>query len=91
MDFKSIVEMWKDEQLAFRDFKIEEFSEAKLLYFGLSTMKALSYLHSNNFYYGDMKPSNILIFQNMQVKLGDFGTAEKFDGMSSNLYLRGAT
>ena len=27
----------------------------------------------------------------MQVKLGDFGTAEKFENMSSNLFLRGAT
>ena len=54
-------------------------------------MKAIQYLHSKYIYYGDMKPSNILIFQNMQVKLGDFGTAEKFEDMSSILYLRGAT
>ena len=83
--------MWKDKKLAIKACKIEEYSEAKLLYFALSTMKAIQYLHSNNIYYGDMKPANILIFQNMHVKLGDFGTSEKFEDMSSILYLRGAT
>ena len=54
-------------------------------------MKAISYLHSKNIYYGDMKPTNILIFQNMQVKLGNFSTAIRFEDKSSNLYLRRAT
>ena len=75
MDFQSIVKVWKNKHLAIEDYKIEEFSEEKLLYFAISTMKTIDYLHSQNIYYGDMKPSNILIFQNMQVKLGDFGTA----------------
>ena len=77
--------------MAKKAYKIEEFSEAKLLYLGISTMKSIQYLHSKNIYYGDMKPSNILIFQNMEVKIGDFGTAYKFEDMSSILYLRGAT
>ena len=38
-----------------------------------------------------MKPANILIFPNMQVKLGDFGTAEKFENSTSTLYISGAT
>ena len=56
LDFKQIVETWKNKELAIKDYKIEEFSEAKLLYYGLSTMKAIEYLHSKNIYYGDMKP-----------------------------------
>ena len=40
-------------------------------------MKALDYLHSKNVYYGDMKPENVLIFKNYQVKLGDFGVSIK--------------
>lgn len=35
------------------------------------------YLHKNNVYYGDMKPENLLIFRNYQVKLGDFGVSKK--------------
>lgn len=41
-------------------------------------MCALDYLHSKNVYYGDLKPQNILIFMNMQVKIGDFGISIKF-------------
>lgn len=40
-------------------------------------MLAIEYLHKNNVYYGDMKPANILIFEDMSVKLGDFGCAMK--------------
>ena len=83
--------MWKDKELAIKIYRIEEFSEAKLLYIALSTMKAIEYLHSKNIYYGDIKPANIFIFQNMQVKLGNFATAKRFEDKSSTLHLRGTT
>ena len=54
---------------------MEQFSEYKILYYALWAMTIMNELHKNNLYYGDMKPDNILIFQNTQVKLGDFGTA----------------
>jgi len=38
-------------------------------------VKALGYLHSNRIIHRDMKPQNILICQNSQVKLCDFGFA----------------
>eukprot|EP00347_Sterkiella_histriomuscorum_P020593 403337218 len=41
------------------------------------SMKAIDYLHSKNIYYGDMKPENLLIFRNQQVKIGDFGISIK--------------
>ena len=53
-------------------------------------MKAIEYLHSKNIYYGDMKPANILIFKNMQVKLGHFGiNTVRFEDRSSTLKIRG--
>ena len=52
---------------------IEEFSEEKLFYITIRTMMALYYFHKNSYFFIDLKPKNILIFRNWQVKLGDFG------------------
>ena len=41
LDFQKIINMWKNQELAIKEYRIEEFSEAKLLYLGLLTMKAL--------------------------------------------------
>jgi serine/threonine protein kinase len=40
-------------------------------------MEAMSYLHSKNVYFGDMKPENLLVFRDYKVKLGDFGVSMK--------------
>jgi serine/threonine protein kinase len=40
-------------------------------------MEAMSYLHSKNVYFGDMKPENLLVFRDYKVKLGDFGVSIK--------------
>lgn len=39
----------------------------------------MSYVHSQNVYYGDMKPQNLLIFRDYGVKLGDFGISIKLN------------
>lgn len=59
--------------------KLEEFSEEKIVYIALKVMMILDYLHEKNIYYGDLKPDNILIFQNYEVKLGDFGISIIFN------------
>lgn len=53
--------MWKE-----KDPKetLESFSEEKLAYFCLKALEAVEYLHSQNVYYGDMKPENLLVFRN---------------------------
>ena len=38
---------------------------------------AINYLHTRNIYYGDMKPANLLIFRNQEVKIGDLGISIK--------------
>ena len=38
---------------------------------------SINYLHSRNIYYGDIKPENLLIFRNQEVKIGDFGISIK--------------
>ena len=33
----------------------------------------MKFFHNFGIYYGDMKPQNLLIFKNYDVKIGDFG------------------
>ena len=74
-DLAQMCELWVDEKKG-KPY-LEFFVDEKLEYIFFRTLKAMQYLHSSNVYYGDMKPENILIFKNYQVKLGDFGTALK--------------
>ena len=55
----------------------EDFSDEKIIYLALKTMMVIQYLHSKDVAFIDLKPDNILIFRNWQVKLGDFGGAIK--------------
>lgn len=48
---------------------------------------AISYLHRNNFIHRDLKLSNVLLSQNQQVKLCDFGIAISSDAQASELRL----
>ncbi|ODV89930.1 hypothetical protein CANCADRAFT_1662 [Tortispora caseinolytica NRRL Y-17796] len=44
-------------------------------YFLLPILSAVQHLHKNKIIHRDLKPGNILVDQNMRVKLGDFGMA----------------
>jgi len=37
----------------------------------------LEYMHSNNIIFGDLKPENLLIFEDGYIKLADFGLSKK--------------
>jgi serine/threonine-protein kinase 11 len=44
----------------------------------VQVLHGLMYLHGHGFVHQDVKPSNILLFENGQVKLGDFGIGHSF-------------
>ena len=55
-----------------------------------SVLRALEVLHSNNIIHRDVKPSNILINAEGEVKLSDFGCMREFDSEKSCHTYKGA-
>lgn len=55
-----------------------------------SSLSALDFLHRNGVIHGDIKPSNILINMQGQIKLGDFGLARRVTNDTGSL-LKGTT
>lgn len=79
--------------------KIDELGENKILKMYYKILKALQYLHSNNYVHRDIKPENILITKKFKPKLADFGTSVKnniiantfcgtYEYMAPEVYLR---
>jgi len=91
-DLSKVIKIWQDEQSAIK--KVEFFSERKLAYFCIKSMEALAYLNTNNIYFGDMKPENLLLFKDYRIKLGDLGVSLKIPDdftPDSEIYLKGLT
>ena len=65
------------------------FQEEELLNIFLQCMMALSYIHKKGVIHRDIKPKNILIDNNMKIKLGDFGIAALIfeKNKKDNIYL----
>jgi serine/threonine protein kinase len=57
----------------------ENFSEEKIASIFYNSVYGLAFLHSKDIFYADMKPDNLLVFRDMQVKLGDLGITCKLD------------
>lgn len=74
--------------------RVEFFSELKLAHVCLKAIEIICYLHSQNVYYGDMKPANLLIFRDYKIKIGDLGMSMKLPddcNMNSEFYIKGYT
>lgn len=59
-DLSKVVKVWQNKEDSIK--KVEFYSPNKLTYFCLKAMEAMAYLHTNNIYFGDMKPENLLVF-----------------------------
>jgi serine/threonine protein kinase len=46
---------------------------------GLQIAKGISYLHKSRIVHGDIKPENILLTLEGEIKICDFGESFKFD------------
>ncbi|XVF85082.1 hypothetical protein PTKIN_Ptkin17bG0089800 [Pterospermum kingtungense] len=52
------------------------FSESSIAHVAYQVLSGLSYLHAFNIVHLDIKPSNLLVDGNMNVKIGDFGVSK---------------
>jgi serine/threonine protein kinase len=50
----------------------------KIKIYALQIARGISYLHKNNVIHGDLKPQNILLMADDELKICDFGLACKF-------------
>ncbi|OAY34442.1 mitogen-activated protein kinase kinase 7 [Manihot esculenta] len=62
------------------------FSETLLAHVAHQALNGLSYLHSCNIVHLDIKPSNLLVSKDMNVKIGDFGVSRIVNDTSSTTY-----
>ena len=60
------------------------FSESMCRHLLKQMLMALNYLHTQGFAHRDLKPQNILLTRNYEVKLVDFGFAASTKGRDGN-------
>eukprot|EP00177_Eucheuma_denticulatum_P003978 GFKZ01007187.1.p1 GENE.GFKZ01007187.1~~GFKZ01007187.1.p1 ORF type:complete len:472 (-),score=71.28 GFKZ01007187.1:191-1570(-) len=61
-------------------------NEKNALRFAKQLLRAIAYLHAENIVHRDVKPENILITGDGQIKLADFGLARMLDGICNDEY-----
>jgi len=56
-----------------------EIKEYEIIEFAINIFEGLAYLHSNRIMHNDIKPANILIGDNNELRIGDFGISKIVD------------
>ncbi|EGC36669.1 hypothetical protein DICPUDRAFT_150846 [Dictyostelium purpureum] len=59
-------------------------NESQISFVVKNTLKGLIYLHKQNIVHRDVKAANILLGEDCQVKIADFGVSEKLNGASQS-------
>ncbi|PRP87191.1 hypothetical protein PROFUN_01453 [Planoprotostelium fungivorum] len=63
---------------------LEPLEEHQIAYVNVGALKGLVYLHSQNIIHLDVKAANIMVNENCEVKLGDFGVSEQMMASASD-------
>ena len=61
------------------------FSESEVIKIGSTILNCLVFLHSKKILYRDLKPSNIMLTNNNEIKLIDFGISFSFEKSENNM------
>lgn len=72
------------EEIRRRQLSQETFSNNEVLVHSYNMLETLSSLHKNSIVHRDIKPQNIFVNSEMQLKLGDFGEAKEVLPQTSN-------
>lgn len=59
-------------------------TEAQIKFVTFHTLLALIYLHSRNIVHRDVKAANILLNQQAQVKIADFGVSDRLQDLATD-------
>ena len=74
-----VMQMVEGESLKYKINREGKLDEATALQYTLQLCPALSEVHKNNILHLDVKPGNIIIDQNNQARLIDFGISKQYD------------
>ncbi|CDW87753.1 protein kinase domain containing protein [Stylonychia lemnae] len=67
-----VLQIWRSKKS--NKIKLRElFSPEALTYYFYQIISIVHYLNSRGFYFGDMKPQNLLVFRDQRIKIGDLG------------------
>eukprot|EP00347_Sterkiella_histriomuscorum_P000415 403375953 len=77
-----LLNVWNDKGKS--ETNLESYSPEKLVYYFYQMLCILEFLHQRQFYFGDMKPQNLLVFRDQLVKIGDLGISIKADPRIGN-------
>jgi serine/threonine protein kinase len=85
MDKKNILSILNTFKIVKKEIEIH-LSENESFYIFIQVLNAINFLHENDLIYRDIKPENILMFENNVVKLCDFGWCVKLNGHQRSAY-----
>lgn len=77
--FFLVIEFCQEGDLSRKLKNRQKFSEEIAKIYMNQILKAIDYLHKNNILHRDIKPGNIMIHKNNELKLADFGLSKRFD------------
>eukprot|EP00347_Sterkiella_histriomuscorum_P010687 403375308 len=77
-----LLNVWNDKVKS--ETNLEFYSPEKLAYYFYQMLCILEFLHQRQFFFGDMKPQNLLVFRDQLVKIGDLGISIKADPRIDN-------
>jgi len=74
-------------ELFFHLRKSRRFDESIVKFWGCQIADGLTYLHESNIIYRDLKPENLLLDENGNIKITDFGMSKKLNEDRTNSFV----
>ena len=76
-DTYSLIKKGSQRSVNYKAIDYKGIGESAVQFIAGCVILGLEFLHKNNYMYRDLKPENVLLFENGYAKLTDFGLAKK--------------